>query len=190
MIKKLGKVRGRDVIDMKRTRSCLSMNCCERMILQYDVFLSYSHSEAGWVETELWPELESPSSSSSPSPSFTCCVHTRDFLPGLPIPEQIISNMKVSRATVIVLSSTYCRQHWTRLEWRQALRQSEQDRTKVTSHLSRHHYHHLYHHLQRLIILLHGLISRDDIEDRELWNYIVNKNYIDTNDSNFWVKLR
>ena len=121
---------------MKRTRSCLSMNCCERMILQYDVFLSYSHSEAGWVETELWPELESPSSSSSPSPSFTCCVHTRDFLPGLPIPEQIISNMKVSRATVIVLSSTYCRQHWTRLEWRQALRQSEQDRTKVTSHLS------------------------------------------------------
>ena len=47
-----------------------------------------------------------------------------------------------------------------------------------------------YYHLQRLVILLHGVISKDDIEDRELWNYIVNRNYIDTNDSNFWVKLR
>ena len=102
-------------------------------LVKYDVFLSYSHSEAAWVENELWPELESPSCPSCPS--FTCCLHTRDFLPGLPIPHQIISHMAASRGTLIVLSSSYISQHWTRLEWRQALRQAEQDRTKVTSHL-------------------------------------------------------
>ena len=83
------------------------------------------------MENQLWPELESPSCPSSPS--FTCCVHTRDFLPGLAIPEQIITKMEASRRTVIVMSSSYCRHHWTRLEWREALRQSLQDRTKVTS---------------------------------------------------------
>ena len=81
------------------------------------------------MENQLWPELESPSCPTSPS--FTCCVHTRDFLPGLAIPEQIISNMEASGGTVIVISSSYCRQHWTRLEWGEALRQTEQDRTKV-----------------------------------------------------------
>lgn len=95
------------------------------------MFLSYSHTEAAWVENELRPELESPSSPSLPS--YTCCVHTRDFLPGLAIPEQIITNMEASSGTIMVISSSYCRQHWTRLEWREALRQSEQDRTKVTS---------------------------------------------------------
>ena len=48
----------------------------------------------------------------------------------------------------------------------------------------------ILYYLQRLIILLHGVISKEDIEDKELWNHIVNRNYINTNDSNFWVKLR
>ena len=43
---------------------------------------------------------------------------------------------------------------------------------------------------QRLIILLHGSISRDDIEDRELWNYMVHRKYIDTSDTDWRTKLR
>jgi len=122
------------------------------------------------VENDLRQELESPSSPEAPS--YTCCVHTRDFLPGLPIMDQIISSMKASRGAIIVVSSSYCQQAWTRLEWRQALSQSSEDRTK------------------RLIVLLHGVVSKHHVEDRDLWNYVVNKKYIDTNDNNLWVKLR
>ena len=97
----------------------------------YDVFISYSQSEASWVETELWQELECPSSPSCPS--YTCCVHTRDFLPGLPIMDQILTSIKASRGTIIVMSKSYCRQPWTRLEWREALLQAAEDRTKVSA---------------------------------------------------------
>ena len=46
-----------------------------------------------------------------------CCVHTRDFKVGDPIPDQILASVEQSRRTVIVLSKEYTQATWTRAEF-------------------------------------------------------------------------
>ena len=47
----------------------------------YDVFISYANPDAEFAEGILCPTLEKE--------EFKCLIHVRDFLPGLPITEQI-----------------------------------------------------------------------------------------------------
>ena len=44
--------------------------------------------------------------------------------------------------------------------------------------------------LQRLILLLHGPVNIEAIEDRELRKYIASRSFIETNDDKLWLKLR
>ena len=48
---------------------------------EYDVFISYANPDAEFAEGVLCPTLEKE--------EFKCLIHVRDFLPGLPITEQI-----------------------------------------------------------------------------------------------------
>ena len=47
-------------------------------------------------------------------------VHSRDWVPGRPVPDQILESVETSRRTVIVLSSHYVQSMWSNLEFRAA----------------------------------------------------------------------
>ena len=68
---------------------------------------------------------------SAGDPAYKCKVHTRDFVPGEMIPDQIIQSVRESRRTIIVLSKEYVRAEWTRMEFREAHQQSVRDGRQV-----------------------------------------------------------
>ena len=80
--------------------------------LHYDVFISYSVHDKDFVEGTLWPQLENE--------SYSCCVHTRDFVVGDAILDQILKAVGESRRTIIVLSPEYAASTWTKLEFQAA----------------------------------------------------------------------
>ena len=80
--------------------------------LAYDVFISYSVHDRDFAEDTLWHQLESE--------SYSCCVHTRDFVVGDPISDQILRAVHQSRRTIIVLSPQYAESAWTKLEFQAA----------------------------------------------------------------------
>ena len=51
---------------------------------------------------------------------YTCVVHSRDWVPGRPVPDQILESVESSRRTLIVLSSHYVQSMWSNLEFRAA----------------------------------------------------------------------
>ncbi|KAH7932865.1 hypothetical protein HPB49_003957 [Dermacentor silvarum] len=89
----------------------------------WDGFLSYHTSDADWVRDVLIPRLESPPM------RFRLCVAERDFIPGLPIVENICRAITQSRTSVFVLSREFCRSRWCMFELRLAHHHlSESDR--------------------------------------------------------------
>ena len=97
---------------------------------KYDAFISYSHHDSEYVENYLWKELENPSNPEHPA--FTCKVHTRDFVPGKMIPDQILTSVHESRRTIIVLSKEYVKAEWTKMEFKEAHKHQIKDRIQVT----------------------------------------------------------
>ena len=97
---------------------------------KYDVFISYSHHNAEYVEKVLWPGLETPGDPTKPA--YKCKVHTRDFQPGEMIPNQIVQSVKESRRTLILLSKEYVLGDWTRLEFQEAHQSSLNDNRQVS----------------------------------------------------------
>nr|XP_050035875.2 toll-like receptor 2 [Dermacentor andersoni] len=89
----------------------------------WDGFLSYHTSDADLVRDVLIPRLESPPM------HFRLCVAERDFIPGLPIVENICRAIALSRTSVFVLSREFCRSRWCMFELSLAHhRLSESDR--------------------------------------------------------------
>ena len=84
----------------------------------HDVFISYSHADSPWVESVLLPGLERPVDDRSAH--YKCLVHTRDWLPGQAIPDQILESVESSRRTVIVLSRDFVTSVWSNMEFRAA----------------------------------------------------------------------
>ena len=80
--------------------------------LHYDVFISYSDHDKDFVENVLWHQLEIE--------SYACCVHTRHFVVGDAISDQILKAVDQSRRTIIVLSPEYAASDWTKLEFQAA----------------------------------------------------------------------
>jgi Leucine-rich repeat (LRR) protein len=78
----------------------------------YDVFISYAHEDANFVEELMVPNLEDQTSEFS----YKCLVHVRDFIPGQPIAEQIIDAVDSSNRTLIVLSTSFVASDWARHE--------------------------------------------------------------------------
>ena len=84
----------------------------EDWTLHYDVFISFSDHDKDFVENVLWHQLENE--------SYACCVHTRDFVVGDAISDQILKAVDQSRRTIIVLSPEYAASDWTKLEFQAA----------------------------------------------------------------------
>lgn len=79
---------------------------------QYDVFISYSSEDLGWVKDELFTYLEDR--------KYTVCIDFKDFVPGMPVCENIIESIYKSRKTIVVWSANFRRSLWGEFELQQA----------------------------------------------------------------------
>ncbi|KAH9374698.1 hypothetical protein HPB48_022319 [Haemaphysalis longicornis] len=80
----------------------------------WDAFVSYHASDSDWVHNVLLQKLESPPQ------KLRLCVADRDFIPGMPITENICRAIAQSRVSVFVLSPAFCRSRWCMFELRLA----------------------------------------------------------------------
>jgi hypothetical protein len=74
----------------------------------YDVFISYSHDDRGWVRAELLPRLEAA--------GLKVCIDYRDFKVGVPSAENIEHAIDDSRHTLLVLTPAWAESEWTDFE--------------------------------------------------------------------------
>ena len=73
---------------------------------KFDAFIIYSTTDETWVKKKLLSILEKKH-------NIKCCIHYRDFLPGVPFVENMAQSVYNSRKTIAVvsksfLSSNYC----------------------------------------------------------------------------------
>ncbi|GAB1600089.1 uncharacterized protein LOC115215177 isoform X1 [Argonauta hians] len=141
---------------------------------EYDAFISFRSSspDENWTFKTLFPVLESEM-------GFKVCIHTRDFVVGETISNNIISAIEKSRRTILVLSPDYVISEWTRMEYQVAHQEM----------LKKHH---------KIIPIIFRSIDSIDI-DKNLSYIIKSITYLewpesDENDENkikkFWQKLR
>lgn len=95
----------------------------------YDVFISYAHQDSSFVEYQLVPGLETPVTSHDVK--FKCLIHSRDWVPGQSIPDQILNSVEDSRKTVIVLSKNYLSSMWSNMEFNTAHNKALKERNQV-----------------------------------------------------------
>ncbi|KAL1423154.1 hypothetical protein MTO96_021521 [Rhipicephalus appendiculatus] len=76
----------------------------------WDAFVSYHNSDAEWVREHVVPTLESTLR------RFRLCVAERDFIPGLPITENVCRGIAQSRKSLFVLSRQFCESRWCMFE--------------------------------------------------------------------------
>ena len=80
---------------------------------EYDGFVVYNELDREFVHDGLLPKLEDEL-------KLTLCVHYRDFIPGHNIEDQIVSSIKQSRKTVLVLTPNFLESHWCDFEMQMA----------------------------------------------------------------------
>ena len=76
----------------------------------YDVFISYAQEDSQFVHRHILPVLEET------SPRVKACVHERDFEPGEPVTQNIVSSIGKSRKFMIVLTESYVQSKWCMFE--------------------------------------------------------------------------
>ncbi|KAL3223201.1 hypothetical protein MRX96_027802 [Rhipicephalus microplus] len=76
----------------------------------WDAFVSYHNSDAEWMREHVVPTLESTVL------RFRLCVAERDFIPGLPITENVCRGISQSRKSLFVLSRQFCESRWCMFE--------------------------------------------------------------------------
>jgi hypothetical protein len=74
----------------------------------YDVFISYSHHDTGWVQGWLVPRLKQA--------GLRVCVDDESFEPGAPAVLEMERAVVESRKTVLVLTAAYLQSKWTLFE--------------------------------------------------------------------------
>ncbi|KAK3577183.1 hypothetical protein CHS0354_037522 [Potamilus streckersoni] len=78
----------------------------------YDVFISYSSEDLEWVKSYLFQELTEK--------KYHVCIDFKDFVPGMPISENIIDAIYKSKRTIILMSKNFLRSMWGQFELQQA----------------------------------------------------------------------
>jgi len=136
----------------------------------YDVFLSYSHHDAEYVENKLLPGLESKDNLETEQ--YKCLIHTRDWEVGETISDQIVESVERSKRTLVVLTTSYLSALWTKLEFKAAHTKAMEDKT------------------QRVIVIVHGEIPSKENLDTDLQKYFTANTCLNTEDPWFWHKLR
>lgn len=133
---------------------------------QFDLFLSFAHQDTQFVSDTLLPKLEKDFNQK-------VCVHSRDWIAGDLIADQIIQSVENSRRTVIVLTENFILSEWSYLEFRTAHKLSEQEgRPKV------------------IMIVLNKDIVNDKRLTPDIKSYIAINTYITWGDPDFWQKIR
>jgi len=80
----------------------------EQTEYQYDVFVSYSHTDKEWVHDWLLPRLEAA--------SLRVCIDFRDFDVGVPSLVNMERAVDNSRRTLLVLPPAWVNSEWTDFE--------------------------------------------------------------------------
>ncbi|XP_033470441.1 toll-like receptor 1 [Epinephelus lanceolatus] len=83
-------------------------NMLKNVSFSYHAFISYSHQDSDWVDSQLVPSLEGAGCS--------LCVHERDFVPGEWIIDNIINCVESSYKTLFVLSKHFVQSEWCNYE--------------------------------------------------------------------------
>jgi Tol biopolymer transport system component len=79
----------------------------------WDVFVSYSHADAEWVQNELLPRLRQVRVGEEP---LRVCIDTKSFEVGAPIVTEVERAVQNSRKTVLVLTPDYLKSDWATFE--------------------------------------------------------------------------
>ena len=80
----------------------------------FDVFVAHSQKDEEFVRLQLIKKLEHGKQ------PYSCCVHYRNFLPGEFISDNIVSAIKLSKKTILVVTKTFVRSGWCDFESRAA----------------------------------------------------------------------
>lgn len=83
-------------------------NMLKNVSFSYHAFISYSHQDSDWVDSQLVPSLEGS--------GLSLCVHERDFVPGDWIIDNIISCVESSYKTLFVLTKHFVQSEWCNYE--------------------------------------------------------------------------
>ncbi|XP_078581551.1 uncharacterized protein LOC144864974 [Branchiostoma floridae x Branchiostoma japonicum] len=131
---------------------------------EYDAFLSYSQHDLDVVLHDVLPALENR------EPPFRVCLHHRDFLPGVPIAENILNAVSASKRTIILLSNNFLESDWCQLEFQAAHAQMLQDRAN------------------RVIVVLLDDVPAEDVPP-DIQHYLKTNTYLKWGDERFWERL-
>ncbi|XP_055958219.1 toll-like receptor 4 [Patella vulgata] len=153
------------------TRSYHQIHTQNDEFFEFDAFISYAEDDRLFVD-QMRLKVEEEA-------GLKLCLHNRDFLPSLPIAEGIVTAVKTSRKTVLVMSPEFVESYWCLYEMNMADMESKHTGRDV------------------LLILLYKNIKRDKIPATVMYQikshtYIV---YPNTNDNphemnTFWGKFK
>lgn len=128
----------------------------------FDVFLSFSSKDAGWVHAQLLPGVEAL--------GFSVCTYERNFKGGFLLQDIIRDAVGCSRRTLLLLTQNFVESEWCRWEFRLAYQRALED------------------HINRLVIVLVDEVAPDTM-DEDLRLYVRAANYLRWGEPNFWDKL-
>ncbi|XP_068728227.1 uncharacterized protein [Montipora capricornis] len=84
------------------------------LLFEYDAFIIYSSIDEEWVRGTLLPTLEDKH-------GFKCCIHYRDFMPGVLYRENMVNSVYASKKTVAVVSKNFFNSGFCESEFEYAL---------------------------------------------------------------------
>ncbi len=142
------------------------INALKEKQCKYDAFIAYNMEDIGFVKNELLNRLEKAA-----DPSYSICIHHRNFEVGDWIANNIINAVGQSRRTIIVLSQNFLNSQWCRFEFSQAhFRLIEDQSFKI------------------IVIALEDPKRLENVP-KLINSYIRTGTYISTDNKLFWEKL-
>ncbi|XP_044727587.1 protein toll-like [Chrysoperla carnea] len=132
---------------------------------KYDAFVCHAHQDEDFVTQQLIPNLEECES------PFKLCVHSRDWLAGRTIPDQIARTILESRRVLVLLSPHLLESSWALQEFRVAHKNALDERRS------------------RVIVIKLAEVDEKKL-DPELKDYLKLNTYIEWGHSRFWDNLR
>ena len=82
---------------------------CARGKFTFDAFVCYHETNSSWVREVLFYHMETVQ-------KLRLCLHERDFIPGIPIAENISNAIDSSQRVILIISEAFTKSHWCLLE--------------------------------------------------------------------------